>query len=88
MGGEPLIKFVQFLFGKPCKKGDTFQTKFMRFIYWKSIILYFFALFLFGILSIFSEVFIPSFVGTLFFPVVFRLVYYMNLKINNLEKEV
>ncbi|WP_242220145.1 hypothetical protein [Bacillus cereus group sp. BfR-BA-01380] len=82
-----MIKFVQFVFGKPCKKGDTFQTKFARFVYWNAIVFYFFAVIFFGVCSLFNTVFIPSLVGSLFFPLIFRLVYYMNLKMNGLEKE-
>ena len=36
-----LIKFVHLLFGKPCEKGDSFQTKFPRFIYWSAVVFYF-----------------------------------------------
>ncbi|PEY32195.1 hypothetical protein CN354_21360 [Bacillus cereus] len=82
-----MIKFVQVIFGKPRKKGDTFQTKFARFVYWNAIVGYFFAVILFGIGSLFNKIFIPSLVGSLLFPFIFRLVYYVNLKMNGLEIE-
>ncbi|MBO1579573.1 hypothetical protein [Bacillus sp. XF8] len=82
-----MIKFVQVMFGKPCKKGETFQTKFARFVYWIAVVGYFFAVILFGIGSLFNDIFIPSLVGSLLFPFIFRLVYYVNLKMNGLEKE-
>ncbi|WHY27324.1 hypothetical protein [Bacillus wiedmannii] len=83
-----LIKFVHLLFGKPCEKGDSFQTKFPRFIYWSVVVFYFFGMLLFGILSFIDTVFIGSLIsGGLFFPLIFRFIYYINLKMRGLERE-
>ncbi|MED1115157.1 hypothetical protein COJ48_12285 [Bacillus cereus] len=84
-----LIKTVHFLFGKPCKKGDSFQTKFPRFIYWSAVVFYFFGMIFFGIFSFIDTVFIGSLIsGGLFFPLIFRFVYFINLKMRGLEREV
>lgn len=83
-----LIKFVHFLFGKPCKKVIRSKLSFhvlfigvqLYFIFWNAILWDF---------SFIDTVFIGSLIsGGLFFPLIFRFIYFINLKMRGLEREV
>ena len=82
-----LIKFVHLLFGKPCEK--VIRSKLSFHVLFIGVQLYFiFGMLLFGILSFIDTVFIGSLIsGGLFFPLIFRFIYYINLKMRGLERE-
>jgi len=95
-----MLKIIQRLFGKPCRKGDTFQEKFFRFGYWFSVIFYLlfiglsFALIvtsniIYGVESygeLVGEI-ITLLIVALIFPLIFRVIYSLNLKGSLLKKE-
>ena len=82
-------KIVEFLFGKPYKKDDSFVSKLFRFAHVAMAVFYFIMM----AMLIVSTIMEPStivglFVGAVFFPLVFRFIYNVIGKFNGLEKEL
>lgn len=82
------MKIIQFLFGKPFKKENTFLSKYFRFAYWGMIAFYFFSLMILGLGAyVNTDAIINLIIWAIFIPALFRLTYSLVGKVNNLEKE-
>lgn len=70
---------IQWLFGKPYK-----EDKFLHFFYRSAVVFYFIGIFLFfafAILANMKEFWIALFMGGVFFPILFRVGYRINIKL-------
>ncbi|MDL4842138.1 hypothetical protein [Aquibacillus rhizosphaerae] len=73
-----MTKFIQFLFGKPYRKGKTFGSRILRLMYWGMVVYYFLVLGLLLVNTIFNmDAIFALFVAIIFFPVSFRLIYFL-----------
>lgn len=81
-------KFIQFIFGKPFRKENTFLSKYFRFAYWGMVAFYFFSLIILVMGVIYNNQNIMNFIiWVIFIPVLFRLTYSLVGKVNNLQKD-
>lgn len=82
-------KIVEFLFGKPYKKDDSFASQFFRFVHVAMVVFYFIMIAILIVSTIMEPGTIVGLtVGVVFFPLVFRFIYNVIGRFNGLEKEV
>lgn len=83
------MKVITFLYGKPCEKDGSLKSKFFRFFYWFMVIFFTFFLAMAIVKCFFQVMMIPAtLVSLVCVPLLSRLVYSINLKIQGLKREV
>jgi len=83
-----ILMMITFLYGKPCKKDDSFKAKYCRFVYWFLAVFITFGLMSALILCFFNTSLLPATILLcLVVPFFVRFVYSANLKIQGLSRE-
>lgn len=81
-------RLITFYFGKPCENDGSFRAKYFRLIYWFMVVFFTFGLVSAVVLCFLNVFLIPSTIlGALVIPVLTRLVYSTNLKLQGLRRE-
>ncbi|OZM56786.1 hypothetical protein CIB95_11250 [Lottiidibacillus patelloidae] len=70
-------RFIDFAFGKPYEKGESFTHKYFRFTYWAAVVFYFITISQQLLIFIFnpSKDIIFVLFSIVLFPIIFRLIY-------------
>lgn len=84
-----MLKLITFLYGKPCETDGSFKAKYFRLFYWFMVMFFTFGLVSAIIMSFFNVSMIPAtLLGIVLIPLVSRLVYSVNFKLQGLKREI